>query len=179
MPPFIKIADETGARPHHINTAKICVEVDLKAGLPEAVLFQCRGQIRSQILDYDKVPFRCGTCHEYGHFNRSCPKRKDKQPTDDLTSVKAKRKRPGNTASDKSKEIESPNKLKALDEMEEDKGEPQVKPSQEEGDPVEEDKEKSPSRLGEGATQERSSWRLCNLHWANRSKRMHISLPDP
>ena len=63
--------------------------------------------------------------------------------------------------------------------VEEDKGEPQVKPSQEEGDPVEEDKEKYPSRLGEGATQERSKWRWSNLHWANRSKRMHISLPDP
>ena len=55
--------------------ARICVEVDLEAGLPEAIKLTVGNWSHFQKLDYEQLPFKCRGCHEYGHFIRNCPKK--------------------------------------------------------------------------------------------------------
>jgi hypothetical protein len=50
------------------------VEVDLEIGLPEAVKLKVGEWQHLQKLDYEQLPFKCRGCHEYGHFQRNCPK---------------------------------------------------------------------------------------------------------
>ena len=59
--------------------ARICVEVDLKAGLPEAIKLTVGKWSHFQKLDYEQLPFKCRGCHEYGHFIRNCPKQTEIQ----------------------------------------------------------------------------------------------------
>ena len=54
--------------------ARICVEVDLEAGLPEAVKLKVGSWHHYQKLDYEQLPFKCRHYHEHGHFHRNCPK---------------------------------------------------------------------------------------------------------
>ena len=54
--------------------ARICVEIDLEAGLPEAVKLKVGSWHHYQKLDYEQLPFKCRLCHEHGHFQRNCPK---------------------------------------------------------------------------------------------------------
>ena len=54
--------------------ARICVEVDLEAGLPEAVKLKVGSWHHYQKLDYEQLPFKFHHCHEHGHFQRNCPK---------------------------------------------------------------------------------------------------------
>jgi hypothetical protein len=56
------------------SCARICVEVDLEVGLPEAVKLKVGDWHHFQKLDYEQLPFKCRGCHEYGHFQRNCPK---------------------------------------------------------------------------------------------------------
>ena len=52
----------------------ICVEVDLVAGLPEAVKITVAAWHHFQKLDYKQLSFKCRNCYEHGHFQRKCPK---------------------------------------------------------------------------------------------------------
>jgi hypothetical protein len=56
------------------SCARICVEVDLEVGLPEAIKLKVGIWNHIQKLDYEQLPFKCRGCHEYGHFLRNCPK---------------------------------------------------------------------------------------------------------
>jgi hypothetical protein len=56
------------------SCAQICVEVDLEVGLPEAIKLKVGDWHHFQKLDYEQLPFKCRGCHEYGHFQRNCPK---------------------------------------------------------------------------------------------------------
>lgn len=48
--------------------ARICVEVDLRKGLSEAIKINVDQWTHIQQLDYKQLPFKCKVCHEYGHF---------------------------------------------------------------------------------------------------------------
>eukprot|EP00253_Pinus_taeda_P008795 PITA_08795 len=67
---FIDKADNKG----QYTCARICVEVDLEVGLPEATKLTVGDWHHFQKLDYEKLPFKCRICHEHGHFQRNCPK---------------------------------------------------------------------------------------------------------
>jgi hypothetical protein len=55
------------------------VEVDLEVGLPEAIKLKVGEWQHYQKLDYEQLPFKCRGCHEYGHFQRNCPKNPSKE----------------------------------------------------------------------------------------------------
>ena len=54
--------------------ARICVEIDLGKGLPEAIKLKVEDWTHIQQLDYEQIPFKCKLCHEYGHFSNRCSK---------------------------------------------------------------------------------------------------------
>ena len=51
---------------------RICVEVDLGKRLSEAIKIKVDQWMHIQQLDYEKIPFKCKVCHEYGHFTNRC-----------------------------------------------------------------------------------------------------------
>jgi hypothetical protein len=56
------------------SCARICVVVDLEVGLLEAIKLKFGDWHHYQKLDYEQLSFKCRGCHEYGHFQRNCPK---------------------------------------------------------------------------------------------------------
>jgi hypothetical protein len=66
------------------SCARICVEVDLEVGLPEAIKLTVGDWQHYQKLDYEQLPFKCRHCHEYGHFQKNCPKIPQAQQEKDL-----------------------------------------------------------------------------------------------
>jgi hypothetical protein len=48
---------------------------------PEAIKLKVGDWQHYQKLDYEQLSFKCRGCHEYGHFQRNCPKdlNKDKE----------------------------------------------------------------------------------------------------
>ena len=54
--------------------ARICIEVDLGKGLPEAIKLKVDNWTHIQQLDYEQIPFKCKVCHEYNHFANRCSK---------------------------------------------------------------------------------------------------------
>jgi hypothetical protein len=57
--------------------ARICIEVDLEKRLPEALQINLDGWRHHQVLDYEKVPFKCMVCHAHKHFSKNNPKKQE------------------------------------------------------------------------------------------------------
>ena len=53
--------------------ARICVEVDLRKGLPDNIRLIYKQQNWLQVLDYENTAFRCRLCRQTGHLQSSCP----------------------------------------------------------------------------------------------------------
>jgi len=68
--------------------ARICVEVNLEKGLPEALKLTLGEWSHIQELDYEQIPFKCNFCHVYGHFAKSCPKLAEPQKPANLPASK-------------------------------------------------------------------------------------------
>ena len=73
-----KYIDKSEPKSPMFSYAIICVEFDLEKGLPEAINLSIDDWSHLQIVDYEKIPFKCKYCHEYGHFTKSFPKKPEK-----------------------------------------------------------------------------------------------------
>ena len=82
---------DQAVRKDQYSCARICVEVDLEEGLPEAIKLTVAGWAHVQELDYEQLPFKCRHCHGHGHFAKHCKKKAeeklDKQNRDQWTLV--------------------------------------------------------------------------------------------
>eukprot|EP00253_Pinus_taeda_P017979 PITA_17979 len=67
------------ARKDQYSCARICVEVDLEEGLPEAIKLTVAIWTHVQELDYEQLPFKCRHCHGYEHFAKHCKKKAEEQ----------------------------------------------------------------------------------------------------
>ena len=70
-----KYIDNSEPKPPMFSCVRICVEVDLEKGFPEAINMSMYSSNHLQAVDYGHIPFKCKTYHEYGHFARFCPKK--------------------------------------------------------------------------------------------------------
>lgn len=69
-----RFLDSTEPKGNQFTCARICVEVNLEKGLPEAIQLTMGDWCHIQELDYEQIPFKCLHYHVYGHFAKSCPK---------------------------------------------------------------------------------------------------------
>jgi hypothetical protein len=69
-----RFLDRAEPKGDQFTCARICVEVNLEKGLPEAIKLSLGEWCHIQELDYEQIPFKCLWCHAYGHFARNCPK---------------------------------------------------------------------------------------------------------
>jgi hypothetical protein len=79
------MADKNQLETSDRRMARIYVEIDIQAGLPEVLEIDWRNQLVSQRLDYLGIPFRCSICRRTGHLRRDCSK--FPQPEVDLDPV--------------------------------------------------------------------------------------------
>lgn len=70
---------DQAVRKDQYSCARICVEVDLEEGLPEAIKLSVARWTHVQELDYKQLPFKCRYCHEHGHFAKNCKKKIEEQ----------------------------------------------------------------------------------------------------
>jgi hypothetical protein len=70
---FLRVDTNSLAAPDR-RMAKIYVEIDIQAGLPEILEIDWRGFLFAQRLDYLGIPFRCSICRRIGHLRRDCSK---------------------------------------------------------------------------------------------------------
>ena len=54
--------------------AHIYVEVNLENGLLNTIVLDMEDWKHSNKIDYDRHPFKCKMCHEYGYFAKNCSK---------------------------------------------------------------------------------------------------------
>eukprot|EP00253_Pinus_taeda_P026917 PITA_26917 len=73
-----KYIDQATRRDQY-SCARICVEVDLEEGLPEAIKLMVAGWTHIQELDYEQLPFKCRHCHGHSHFAKHCKKKIEEQ----------------------------------------------------------------------------------------------------
>jgi len=126
--------------------ARICVEVNLEKGLPEAIKLTMGDWSHVQELDYEQIPFKCLHCHVYGHFAKSCPKASEvagPDKADEFQTVKnrrSRRKEPlaqaQKTTSTGGAHLENQNSFEAL--QEDEVQVPEAKEAEEEPSPEEE-----------------------------------------
>jgi hypothetical protein len=103
---FIDRADNKG----QYTCARICVEVDLEAGLPEAIKLTVGTWTHFQKLDYEHLPFKCRNCQEHGHFQRHCPKMQTTGKEDAEGWQKVKKGKNSYNAKSKDKMTQEPSK---------------------------------------------------------------------
>lgn len=79
---FVKIGNALGTYLDHDRSyketnkrilARILVHLDTREGLEAKMTLRWGKFSRSQILDYEGVPFRCNRCHQAGHLFKDCP----------------------------------------------------------------------------------------------------------
>ena len=68
---------ERAERKDQYSHARICVEVDLEIGIPEAIKLTVFDWSYFQELDYEQILFKCRICYGYGHFSRNCKKKSE------------------------------------------------------------------------------------------------------
>lgn len=56
----------------HSTCAQILVELDVSKGLPEVIYLDSSRGSKTQILDFEGIPFRCRKCHQNGHIATHC-----------------------------------------------------------------------------------------------------------
>lgn len=85
---FKFIGDKLGRYIDHVEPkggiftcARICIEIDLKKGLPKAIQVNVAGWSYFQALDYEQISFKCDLCHDYEHFTRNSQSLKDSKST--------------------------------------------------------------------------------------------------
>jgi hypothetical protein len=101
---FIDKADHKG----QYTCARICVEVNLEAGLPEAVKLTVGSWTHFQKLDYEHLPFKCRNCQEHGHFQRNCPKIQASRTEDAEGWQKVRRGKNSQNTKNKDKRTQDP-----------------------------------------------------------------------
>jgi len=69
-----KYIDRSEPKDNMQACARICVEVDLGRGRPEAIKLKVDNWSYIQQLDYEQIPFKCKVCHKYRHFSNRCTK---------------------------------------------------------------------------------------------------------
>jgi len=74
-----RFLDSSEPKGGQFTCARICVEVNLEKGLPEAIKLTKGNWSHIQELDYEQIPFKCISCHVYGHFAKNCPKLSESQ----------------------------------------------------------------------------------------------------
>jgi hypothetical protein len=77
-----KYIDRTEPREGIQACARLCVEVDLEKGPPEAIQLTLDDWSYMQQLDYEQIQFKFKACHEYRHFTKICPQAKESQTQD-------------------------------------------------------------------------------------------------
>jgi hypothetical protein len=92
-----RFLDSVEPKGEQFTCARICVEVNLEKGLPEAIKLSLGEWCHIQELDYEQIPFKCLRCHAYGHFAKSCPKVSEEPgpvKEDDFQPVSNRRRQP-------------------------------------------------------------------------------------
>jgi hypothetical protein len=92
-----RFLDRAEPKGDQFTCARICVEVNLDKGLPDAIKLSLGEWCHIQELDYEQIPFKCLRCHAYGHFAKSYPKISEEPgpvKEDDFQPVTNRRRQP-------------------------------------------------------------------------------------
>lgn len=93
---LIRIGNALGSYLHHDRTfvesknrtlARVLVQLDTREGLEEKITLQWGKYSRTQILDYEGVPFRCRWCHRVGHLYKEFPLNRKPEDSPKVTPI--------------------------------------------------------------------------------------------